>query len=88
MVARRAGGEEAFPAQLTLSEAYSLLGVRENAPYEEVLSAKNKLLRKAEGNNEKQMTIEVAYDIIFSSQLKARLSGDLPVSNKVTDHTP
>lgn len=32
---------------------------------------------------EKKMEVEAAYDVIFSQQLKARLSGALPVSAKV-----
>lgn len=81
---RASGGEsEAFPTGLTLSEAYSVLGLKEDATYESVLAAKKRLLDRTGGDKDKEMEIEIAYDIIFSSQLKARLSGDLAVSNRV-----
>jgi len=82
--ASSSGGEsEAFPAGISLSEAYNVLGLKENASYEAVLDAKNSLIQRYSGQKEKQVQIELAYDIIFSSQLKARLSGDLNVSNRV-----
>lgn len=77
------GDSDALPSTLTLSEAYSLLGLDERASYDAVLSAKNALLSRYQGQDEKKMEVELAYDIIFNSRLKARLSGDLPVSNKV-----
>jgi hypothetical protein len=79
------GGDnsEAVPAAPSLGEAYSLLGLKEGSSYETVLNAKNRLMERYRGQREKLEDIERAYDTIFSSQLKARLSGDLPVSNKV-----
>lgn len=79
------GGDnpEALPAAPSLREAYSLLGLKEGSSYETVLDAKNRLMERYQGQREKLKNIELAYDTIFSSQLKARLSGDLPVSNKV-----
>ena len=77
------GDSEAYPAAMSLADAYSALGLKENSSYEAVLDAKNKLLTRFQGQMEKKMEIETAYDVIFSQQLKARLSGDLPVSNKV-----
>lgn len=47
------------------------------------LEQKNKLLEECQGDQERKMQIEIAYDTIFSSQLKARLSGTLNVSNSV-----
>lgn len=77
------GDSEAFPAAMSLADAYSTLGLKEGSSYEAVLDAKNKLLTRFQGQMEKKMEIETAYDVIFSQQLKARLSGDLPVSNRV-----
>jgi len=77
------GDSDALPSTLTLSQAYSLLGLDEGASYDAVLTAKNALLTRYQGQDEKKMEVELAYDIIFNSRLKARLSGDLPVSNKV-----
>ncbi|KAG7673100.1 hypothetical protein Ndes2437A_g01224 [Nannochloris sp. 'desiccata'] len=79
------GGDssEAFPAAMTLADAYQILGLKESATYDSVVEAKNRLLGKFEGQMEKKEEIETAYDLIFSQQLKARLSGNLPVSNRV-----
>lgn len=68
---------------LSLADAYKVLGLRDGATYEQVLGAKNKLLEECQGDQERKMQIEIAYDTIFSSQLKARLSGTLNVSNSV-----
>ena len=68
---------------LSLSEAYTKLGLQDGASYDEVLNAKNMLMKEYEGNQEKRIEVEVAYDLIFNSRLKARLSGDLSVSNQV-----
>ena len=74
---------EVFPSAMTLSDAYIALGLKEGSSYEAVLDAKNRLLNKFDGQTDKRLAIETAYDVIFSQQLKARLSGDLPVSNRV-----
>lgn len=78
------GDSDALPSTLTLSQAYSLLGLDEGASYDAVLNARNALLNRYRGQDDKKMEVELAYDIIFNSRLKARLSGDLPVSNKVS----
>jgi hypothetical protein len=79
------GGDssEASPTAMTLADAYSILGLKETATYDSVVDAKNRLITKFEGQVEKKSEIESAYDLIFSQQLKARLSGNLPVSNRV-----
>ncbi|KAL4446720.1 hypothetical protein ABPG77_007964 [Micractinium sp. CCAP 211/92] len=81
----RASGDSgsSVPPGLTLSQAYEALGLPEGSAYEQVLAAKNRLLEKHAEDFEKRMEIEAAYDRIFSSQLTARLSGDLPVSANV-----
>ena len=83
------GDSEASPgSELSLREAYSLLGLPEGASYEAVVAAKNKLRARYAGEEEKATRVELAYDAIFSSQLKARLTGALPVSNKVSATLP
>lgn len=78
------GDSEAYPTNnISVAEAYNILGLKNSATYDDVLNAKNKLVQKFKGQTEKQMQVELAYDIIFSSNLKARLTGDMPVSNKV-----
>ncbi|PSC76228.1 CHAPERONE-LIKE PROTEIN OF chloroplastic [Micractinium conductrix] len=68
---------------LTLGEAFATLGLAEGTPYEAVLAAKNRLLEKSSDDFQRRMEIEAAYDLIFSSQLRARLTGNLPVSTNV-----
>jgi hypothetical protein len=77
------GGNDASSTELSLADAYSQLGLKEGSSYEAVLSAKNAMLARYKNDRERQLDIEMAYDRIFSSQLKARLSGDLSVSNRV-----
>lgn len=81
--ASSSGDQEAYPGAMSLADAYSALGLKEGSSYESVLDAKNKLLTRFQGQMEKKLEIETAYDVIFSQQWKARLSGDLPVSNRV-----
>lgn len=80
-------GNSSVEGGLTLEEAYTILGLNVGSGYEEVLSRKSELLEEcqASGDDSKQkaLLVEMAYDTIFSSQLKARLSGDLQVSSSV-----
>lgn len=80
LVCRASSGGPELPDVLSLSEAYSLLGLKENAKSEEVIIAKNRLLKRHEADTEKKMQIEQAYDLIFMKRMKARLSGELEVS--------
>ncbi|EFN57194.1 hypothetical protein CHLNCDRAFT_143604 [Chlorella variabilis] len=71
------------PPALTLSEAYATLGLGEGSAYDEVLAAKNVLLERHADDLERRYQVEQAYDLIFASQLRARLTGDLPVASNV-----
>ncbi|KAI3434875.1 hypothetical protein D9Q98_002929 [Chlorella vulgaris] len=75
--------EAGLPPAITLTEAYALLGLREGSAYEEVLAAKNALLARSGDDSEKQLQVEAAYDLIFANQLRARLTGSLPVASNV-----
>lgn len=68
---------------MSLEEAYGVFGLPTNASYDAVLERKGKLLEGCQGDQERATVVEIAYDVIFSSQLKARLSGDLNVSTSV-----
>jgi len=73
-------------ASLTLEEAYEVLGLSVGASYDDVLARKAVLLEECEaagGNQEKALLVECANDIILSSNLQARLSGQLKVSSSV-----
>jgi hypothetical protein len=93
LLARSQGNEEdpnirsseALPA-LTLEEAYHVLGLQVGSSYDDVLAKKTELLEECDAsgdNQEKALLVECANDIILSSNLKARLSGDLKVSTSV-----
>eukprot|EP00887_Chlorella_sp_A99_P003444 scaffold7.g3444.t1 len=69
--------------ELTVAKAYSLLGLEEGASGEAVLQAKNSLLARHGGDQAACDKVEAAYDLIFMQLMRARLSGDLPVSANV-----
>ena len=48
-----AGDAEATPANMTLDEAYDLLGVKESASFDDILVAKNQQIRKHEGDRDR-----------------------------------
>lgn len=56
--ASSAGGEPEA-GLLTVDEACKLLGVNSNATFDDILQAKEKLLRFNDGNTEKMMQVEV-----------------------------
>ena len=73
-------------ASLTLEEAYEVLGLSVGAPYDDVLARKTVLLEECKasgGNQERALLVECANDVILSSNLQARLSGQLKVSSSV-----
>lgn len=63
-------------AQMSTDQAYSLLGVREGAGFDEILTAKNKLTKANEHDQDKIVKIETAYDILFMQSMKKRLAGE------------
>lgn len=63
-----------------------MLGLQVGSSYDDVLAKKTELLEECDAsgdNQEKALLVECANDIILSSNLKARLSGDLKVSTSV-----
>lgn len=80
-------GSPSIDGGLTVEEAYRVLGLDTNSGYDDVLARKDAMLeecgRSGDDAQQKALLVEVAYDTIFSSQLKARLSGDLKVSSSV-----
>jgi hypothetical protein len=76
-------GTRSSVASLTLEEAYGVLGLSPGAPYDDVLARKSKLLEECKSNPEKALLVECANDTILSSNLQARLSGQLKVSSSV-----
>ncbi|BDA47455.1 probable protein CHAPERONE-LIKE PROTEIN OF POR1, chloroplastic [Coccomyxa sp. Obi] len=61
---------------MSIDEAYDLLGVKEEAGFDEILGAKNKLTSTSQGDTDKIMRIETAYDILLMQSMKKRLKGE------------
>lgn len=67
---------------MSASEAYGVLGLAENTPFEVVVKTKNKLLSEA-SSMDSQQQVEQAYDVLLMKNMKRRLSGELEVSTSV-----
>ncbi|CAL8472111.1 g11653 [Coccomyxa elongata] len=61
---------------MSIDDAYDLLNVKEDAGFDEILSAKNKLSSASQGDTDKIMRIETAYDILLMQSMKKRLKGE------------
>ncbi|KAG2482634.1 hypothetical protein HYH03_018442 [Edaphochlamys debaryana] len=68
---------------MTAEDACKLLDVQPAASFEEVLQAKNRKLALVDGDTEKVVAIEAAYDILFMRSMKKRITGELEVSSSV-----
>ena len=62
---------------------YEKLGVNDEASFEEVRDARDRLLREHEGNESQQEVIEVAYDAILMDRLRARKEGKIAVPDRI-----
>lgn len=58
---------------------YEQLGVSENASYDEIRAARDRLQQEFAGEELQQTLIESAYDAILMERLKARKEGKIPV---------
>ncbi|KAK9859363.1 hypothetical protein WJX84_010048 [Apatococcus fuscideae] len=68
---------------MTPEEAREKLGVKEDANFEQVLRAKNKLRQQADGDTEQQLRIDSAYEVLLMQSMNARLSGNTKISSQV-----
>lgn len=66
-----------------MDEALQVLGVSAKAGFDEILKAKNRKLAAHDGDMDKIMQIEAAYDIIFMQSMKRRMTGEVEVSTSV-----
>jgi DnaJ domain. len=64
-------------------DPYSELGVTESASFEEVRSARDRLLSDAEGDEARQQEIEAAYDAVLMDRLRARKEGRIAVPDRI-----
>ncbi|MTF39660.1 CPP1-like family protein [Cyanobacterium aponinum UTEX 3222] len=62
---------------------YELLGVKEDASFEEIQKAKKKLKDKYENNPQQLENIEVAYDAIIMQRLRLRQEGKIKVPEQI-----
>jgi hypothetical protein len=62
---------------------YEKLGVNDEASFEEVRDARDRLLREYEGDESQQEVIELAYDAILMDRLRARKEGKIAVPDRI-----
>ncbi|OIP75559.1 MAG: molecular chaperone DnaJ [Oscillatoriales cyanobacterium CG2_30_44_21] len=62
---------------------YDKLGVNDEASFEEVRDARDRLLRENEGDESQQELIELAYDAILMARLRARKEGRIAVPDRI-----
>ncbi len=62
---------------------YQVLGVAENASFEDVQAAKEQLLVTHAADEEQQEKIEQAYDLILMQRFKLRREGKIPVPDRI-----
>ena len=62
---------------------YEKLGVTDEASFEEVRDARDRLLREYEGDESQQEAIELSYDAILMARLRARKEGKIAVPDRI-----
>ncbi|MFN7715904.1 MAG: CPP1-like family protein [Pseudanabaenaceae cyanobacterium] len=62
---------------------YERLGVSEDASFEEVRDARDRMFRDHEGDEAAQEKIEAAYDAILMDRLRARKEGKITVPDRI-----
>ena len=62
---------------MSTDDARTILGLRPDAKFDEAMDAKNRMLRMADGDMDRQMQIEVAYDVLLMDSMKKRMSGEV-----------
>ena len=62
---------------------YEKLGVPEGATFEEIQSARKRLLEASAGDEKQRLEIEAAYDSVLMERLKMRQEGKIPVPDRI-----
>ncbi len=62
---------------------YQVLGIREDASFEEIQAAKAALLKSLAHSQEAQEQVEQAYDMILMQRLRLRQEGKIPVPDRI-----
>jgi hypothetical protein len=65
------------------SNPYRLLGLTEDAPFEEVQEARSRLLTEFAADDKRQQMVEIAYDNILMQRLKMRQDGKIKVPERI-----
>jgi hypothetical protein len=65
------------------STPYERLGVSEDASFEEVRDARDRLMIEMEGNELQQELVEAAYDAVLMDRLRARQEGKIKVPDRI-----
>ncbi|KAH9545727.1 hypothetical protein CY35_12G061900 [Sphagnum magellanicum] len=73
--------DDSLPSEMSLENAMRLLGVREGASFEEILTAKKTMVDSCNGDQAHITQVEAAYDIMLMQSLSQRRAG------KVVDNT-
>ncbi len=68
---------------MTGKSPYQLLGVREDASFEEIQAAKNRLMSSTTASEEELEKIEEAYDMILMQRLRLRQEGKIMVPDRI-----
>ncbi len=63
--------------------SYEKLGVPEGATFEEIQSARSKLLEEFAGDEKQRLEIEAAYDAVLMERLRMRQEGKIPVPDRI-----
>ena len=75
LAARPAFSRARMPQAMESEEAYRMLGLAEDASYDEIEAAYNELVSKYEGNMKQKIKLQVAKDEIMDDRLRAVTSG-------------
>ncbi|AFY71151.1 hypothetical protein Pse7367_2898 [Thalassoporum mexicanum PCC 7367] len=62
---------------------YEKLGINEDASFEEVRDARDRLMNTLKGDEQQQEAIEAAYDAVLMDRLRARQAGTLKVPDRI-----
>jgi hypothetical protein len=62
---------------------YERLGITEDASFEEVRDARDRLLGELDGDESQQELIEAAYDAVLMDRLRARQEGKIKVPDRI-----
>jgi hypothetical protein len=76
---------DSLPASMSLDAARTLLGVGEGASFDEIVASKNRLLKSVDGDMDRQIEVETAYDILLMQSMKRRLTGEVPTAVRFAD---